>query len=159
MMSKYHNMSSDMQVVLDRIFNMISELNTIDYDVVKVGELIADARQKYDDVKRSGIEFLTEEAGQEDGTFTEFMEMLENTINYEKNLHSCGTPDCSKTCMQEPLVNEGNQYSGCWNQTHRGDKCKNWLDAGFKASGNIGDHNSCRDPEGKGQAYCYLEDP
>lgn len=44
MMSKYHNMSSDMQVVLDRIFNMISELNTIDYDVVKVGELIADAR-------------------------------------------------------------------------------------------------------------------
>jgi len=37
-------MSSDMQVVLDRIFNMISELNTIDYDVVKVGELIADAR-------------------------------------------------------------------------------------------------------------------
>lgn len=37
-------MSNDMQVVLDRIFEMISDLNNIDYDVVKVGELIADAR-------------------------------------------------------------------------------------------------------------------
>lgn len=47
MMNKYNNMSNDMQVVLDRIYEMISELNNIDSDVDGVGELIKDARKKY----------------------------------------------------------------------------------------------------------------
>lgn len=161
MMNKYRNMSNDMQVVLDRIFTMIAELNTLDDDVDQVGDLIAEARSKYEEIKNNGIEFLTEDAGKEDGTFTEFMDMLEHTINYENNLKSCGKPDCRSTCMQEPIFNEGKDYSGCWNQTYRGEKCKNWLAAGAKADDllKIGDHNSCRDPDNKGQAWCYLEDP
>jgi len=114
-MAKYHKMSDGMQVVLDKIFGMIEELDILDDDIDQVAELIKEARSKYEDVERSGIEFLTEEAGEEDGTFTEFMEMLEHTINYERNLKSCGKPDCRSTCMQEPLFNEGSDYKGCWN--------------------------------------------
>jgi hypothetical protein len=89
------------------------------------------------------------------------MEMLERTMEYEKNIRSCGKPDCKATCMQEPIFNEGNDYKGCWNQTMKGNKCMNWLEAGvdFDANLGIGDHNYCRDPTDKGQAWCYLDDP
>merc|ERR1711976_616452 len=46
-----------------------------------------------------------------------------NTVDYEKNLKTCGTPDCSSTCMFDPIFNEGSDYHGCWNQTVRGNKC------------------------------------
>lgn len=149
-------MSDHMQVVLDRIFDMIGQLNTLDEDVEGVAALIKDARMKYKDIHDGGIEFLTEEAGEEDGTFTVFMEMLENTINYERNLQSCGSPDCRSTCMQEPIVNEGSDYKGCWAQTKRGEKCKNWTATEFGKQ--LGDNNSCRDPDNKGNAWCFIED-
>jgi len=116
-MENYHKMSDEMQVVLDKVFEIISSLNLLDGDIEKVGELIETARSKYNDIKDTGILFLTEDAGNEDGSFTDFMEMLEHTINYEKNLSLCGKPDCKETCMVEPLHNEGSDYKGCWNQS------------------------------------------
>jgi len=86
--------------------------------------------------------------------------MLKETIDFEKNIRSCGTPDCRSTCMQEPLFNEGSSYNGCWNQAHNGNKCMNWnvADNAFGTSYGLGDNNYCRDPDGKGQAWCFLED-
>jgi len=158
---KYNSMSGQVDVVLDRVLEIITGLNGLDDDIVNVQELIDNAFKKYEDVKDTHIAFLTEDAGVEDGTFTEFMEMLEHTIDYEKELRKCGKPDCKATCMQEPIFNEGNNYNGCWNQTYRGNKCRNWLEAGqaIDAKLGIGNHNYCRDPDNKGQAWCYLDDP
>jgi len=65
--------------------------------------------------------------------------------------------------MVKPIFNESEDYEGCWNQSYRGNKCKNWLDAGAKedASKGIGNHSSCRnpDPSKYSQAWCYIEDP
>lgn len=38
----------------------------------------------------------------------------------------------------------------------KGNRCMNWIQAGHDV---VGDHNYCRDPTDKGQAWCYLEDP
>merc|ERR1711976_16449 len=80
---------------------------------------------------------------------------LEENIEYEKNLRTCGTPNCRQTCMIEPIFNETG-YNGCWNQDHRGNKCKNWSKTDHP---EVGDHNYCRDPDNKGNSWCYLENP
>jgi len=65
--------------------------------------------------------------------------------------------------MTEPLFGESEGYKGCWAQSYKGNKCKNWLQAGMKADSGkgIGNHNSCRNPtpDTKEQAWCYLEEP
>jgi len=86
MMRKYNNMSSEMQVVLDKVMNIINSLDSLDDDIVNVGELIDTARLKYETIEDSSIKFLTEDAGNKDGTYADFMEMLKNTIDFEKNL-------------------------------------------------------------------------
>jgi len=47
-------------------------------------------------------------------------------------------------------------YEGCWNQSYRGEKCKNWAET---EEAYVGNHNHCSDPFGEGAAWCYLETP
>jgi len=95
-MNKYNNMSKDVQVVLDDVMEIISGLNSLDGDIKGVNQLIKDSREQYNNIMvDSDVLFLTMEAGEEDGTFTEFLEVLERTLNYDKNVGQCGTPDCS----------------------------------------------------------------
>lgn len=88
-------MEKDVQVVLDDVMEIISGLNSLDGDIKGVNKLIKDSRAVYNDIKETDVLFLTMEAGEEDGTFTEFLEVLERTLNYDKNVGKCGTPDCS----------------------------------------------------------------
>lgn len=159
---KYEDMAGDVDVVLDKVADIIKGLGELDYDIEKVAQLIENARLEYEDITLFGegkISFLTEDAAEQNGRFADFLEMLENTVKYERHLQTCGKPDCEATCMQEPILNEGNDYKGCWNQTYRGDKCKNWLEADGSLTDSSLDHNYCRDPYNKGQAWCYLEFP
>jgi len=158
----YNDMADEMGVVLDSIMDRINALNDIDGDIESVGQLIEEVKGKYKEVKGADIDtFLTKTANDEEGPYTDFINMLEKIINYEKNIHQCGKPDCDLECMQEPIFNEGSDYKGCWNQTQRGHECKNWFDAGYGSDSvkGIDNHNFCRDPDNKGQAWCYLKNP
>jgi len=114
----YNDMADDMGVILDSLKDRINALNDIDGDIESVGQLIEEVKAKYNAVKGADIDtFLTKTANDEEGPYTDFINMLEKIINYEKNIHQCGKPDCELECMQEPIFNEGNDYKGCWNQT------------------------------------------
>jgi len=111
----YNDMANEVGDVLQIIMDRIKSLSELDGDIEEVGQLIEEAKAKYKEVKGADIEsFFTKTANQEDGPYTDFLNMLEKTINYEKNLAKCGKPDCESTCMQEPILNEGNDYKGCW---------------------------------------------
>lgn len=103
------DINKDVDAVLERVAEIVEGLDDLDYDVEQVGILVDDALEQYERIKLLGygkVQFITEDATQEDGKFAQFMTMLENSIVYERNLRTCGTPDCQKTCMQEPLLNE-----------------------------------------------------
>lgn len=65
----YQSMASDIDVILDRVDAIVNGLNDLDYDIEKVSELVEDAKFQYDGIKETSIMFLTESAGDEDGTF------------------------------------------------------------------------------------------
>jgi len=96
----YNDMADEVGVVLDSIMDRIKSLTGLDEDIVEVGKLIEEAKAKYKDVKGGDIKnFFTKSANDEDGAYTDFLAMLENIINYEKNLQKCGKPDCESSCM------------------------------------------------------------
>jgi len=82
-------MAADVDVVLDKVQDIITNLNTIDGDIENVAKLIEDARSNYEDIYLFGegkISWLTEDALEQNGRFAQFLEMLENTIKYERHL-------------------------------------------------------------------------
>lgn len=82
-------MAGDVDVVLDKVQDIITNLNTIDGDIENVAKLIEDARSNYEDIYLFGdgkISWLTEDALEQNGRFSQFLEMLENTIKYERHL-------------------------------------------------------------------------
>nr|XP_006822662.1 PREDICTED: plasminogen-like [Saccoglossus kowalevskii] len=73
----------------------------------------------------------------------------------------CGPTECY-------LRPDGSDYRGTVNTTSNGHACMNWSDdlpnilgynvGNFPAAG-LGDHNSCRNPDGGSQAWCFSTNP